>query len=435
MPKYKEYRHNPRSISAEQKNKLEDTLSRFGDLGGIIYNRTSKEFVGGNQRSKVMDFDSCEIEYIDKRGKPDKQGTVAWGFLIWQGARYLYREVKWDEEQEREANIVANKGGGDWNFDLLQEHFSKSDLLKYGFKEKELRWDDIDEKKVKAMASANESAMKYKVKPGDVISFEGRHTLICGDCTDEQVVRTVMDGRLARLYLTDPPYGVSYVGKTKEALTIQNDAMSAEETHDLFNRAVDAILPHLMDGGGCYATIPAGPLMVGFAQAFIDRDILRQILVWYKKTIVMGRSDYHYAHEPILYGSKPGEVVFNGSEPDHYLNDHNNLLYGWKPGAKHYFSADRTKGSVLEFPKPSKSELHPTMKPVNLWAQLIVNSSRPGEIVYDSFCGSGTTIIACEKTGRLARCVELDQVYCSKIIGRYLVDFPGSVITINNKEI
>lgn len=144
--KYKPYKHNPRKISKDQLEKLEDTLRRLGDLSGIIHNIRSDQFIGGNQRSKAINFDECEIEIIEEFDKPDDQGTIAWGFVIWEGHRYGFRRVKWSAKIEREANIIANKGGGDWDFDVLKEHFKSDDLLEWGFKPNELSWIDQESK-------------------------------------------------------------------------------------------------------------------------------------------------------------------------------------------------------------------------------------------------------------------------------------------------
>jgi len=151
--KYKPYKHNPRKINNKQLKQLEDTLRRLGDLSGIIYNRRSKSFIGGNQRSKTIDFDKCERQIIEELKKPDGQGTVAWGFVIWGGHKYNYREVSWTPKIEKEANIVANKGGGDWDFEILKEHFKEDDLLKWGFKQSELTWVEGEAKQSSASAS------------------------------------------------------------------------------------------------------------------------------------------------------------------------------------------------------------------------------------------------------------------------------------------
>jgi DNA modification methylase len=146
-------------------------------------------------------------------------------------------------------------------------------------------------------------------------------------------------------------------------------------------------------GGGCYAAVPAGPLNFIFLKEWIELLVIHQQLVWAKDSMVLGHSDYHYKHEPILYG--------------------------WKPGAAHYFTGDRTKTSLLEFDRPKASVEHPTMKPVGLWAELIKNSSKAGDVVLDTFLGSGTTLIACEQLNRTCYGMEIEPKYCHVIIERY----------------
>jgi len=243
-----------------------------------------------------------------------------------------------------------------------------------------------------------------KTKPGDVWLL-GRHRLMCGDSTDADVVAKVLNGAKPHLMVTDPPYGVKYVGKTKDALTIENDAMDADGTHELWRDTLSAIWPFLIPGGVIYATVAAGPLHIGFAEAMLALDALRQIMVWDKGQMVLGHSDYHYAHEPILYG--------------------------WKPGAAHYFVNDRTKTTVFEFAKPTKNDLHPTMKPVELWVEFIENSSKPGDSVYEPFSGSGTTIIACERTNRTAHAIELSPAYVDVAVKRWQ-DFTGQEATLES---
>lgn len=220
----------------------------------------------------------------------------------------------------------------------------------------------------------------------------GEHRLACADSKDPAAVRACVGGAL-RLIVTDPPYGVSYVGKTNEALTIENDSLNEEQLRELWAAVLDAWIPELTPGGGLYATVPARPLNLIFAGELQRREILRQQLVWAKDSMVLGRSDYHYQHEPILYG--------------------------WRPDAAHYFTGDRTKVSVIEVARPKASREHPTMKPTELWAQLIQNSSKKDELVGDPFSGSGTTIIACEQTGRKARAAEIDPHYCDVAVRRW----------------
>lgn len=251
-----------------------------------------------------------------------------------------------------------------------------------------------------------ENKKSTNIVTGDIFEI-GDHRLICGDSTVKENWDKLMQGKVADLYISDPPYGVKYEGKTKEALTIKNDSMSAEDTHKLFKDAFMNVLCNLKIGGAIYATVPPGLLQVGFMQVMLEQECLRQCMLWNKGQMVLGHSDYHYAHEPILYG--------------------------WKPGGSHYFTSDRTKTTVLNFKKPSKSEIHPTMKPVELWCEMINNSSKTGDIVIDSFLGSGTTMVACHQLNRICCGVELDPVYCQAIIDR-MISIDKTLIIKRNGE-
>lgn len=214
---------------------------------------------------------------------------------------------------------------------------------------------------------------------------------------------------MADLYITDPPYGVSYVGKTKDALTIQNDKLSKDGTHELWRDAFNTALIFLKDGASIYATVPPGLLQLGFMQVMVDADCLHQCMVWNKGQMVLGHSDYHYQHEPILYG--------------------------WKPGAAHYFTNDRTKTTVFDCKKPNRNAEHPTMKPIELWSEMIINSTQQGAICYDSFAGSGTTMVACHELKRKAYIAELDPKYCQVIVDRMKKLDPALTIKRNGIEI
>jgi DNA modification methylase len=176
-------------------------------------------------------------------------------------------------------------------------------------------------------------------------------------------------------------------------VAIQNDSLSEKELAALWSDCLNNLWGALKPGGVIYATVPARPLHLVFASGLKEREALRQVLLWLKDSMVMGHSDYHYKHEPILYG--------------------------WKPGAAHYSTSDRTKTSVLEHDRPKRSQEHPTMKPLSLWGELIVNSSRKGEVVFDPFLGSGTTLIACEQLARVCYGMEIEPKYCEVIINRY----------------
>lgn len=229
------------------------------------------------------------------------------------------------------------------------------------------------------------------VQPGDLWLL-GRHRLVCGDSTDPAVVARVTEGTSVDLLWTDPPYAVGYVGKTAAALTIANDDLDEAGTRALVGSALR--LAPLKAGGAFYVASPAGPGQLAFLLALRDAELpVHQTLVWCKDRFVLGRSDYMYRHE--------------------------NLLYGWRAGAAHYFLDDRTQDTVWEIPRPARNALHPTMKPVALVERAIRNSTRAGERVLDPFVGSGTTLIAAEISGRTGLAIDLDPAYVQVTLARW----------------
>jgi len=221
----------------------------------------------------------------------------------------------------------------------------------------------------------------------------GDHRLLCGDSTKAEDVDKLMNGEKADACLTDPPYGVSYVGKTEDALIVENDDLSEEDLQRLVCEAFDNAQRISRLGAYWYATVPAGPLHLLFAGDWKRRGILRQIMVWAKDSMVLGHSEYHYRHEPILFG--------------------------WVAGGVRHKNADRTRTTLWEYERPKASREHPTMKPVALWGQAISDGSISGELVYDPFLGSGTTIIAAEQLGRKCYGMEISPAYCDIIVQRW----------------
>jgi site-specific DNA-methyltransferase (adenine-specific) len=232
-------------------------------------------------------------------------------------------------------------------------------------------------------------------KAGDVWQL-GNHRLMCGDSTKAEDVAKLMQGEQADLWLTDPPYNVAYEGGT--GMTIMNDSMEDGKFREFLRGAYSAA-DSMMRPGAAFYVWHANSEGYNFRGA--ARDVgwqVRQCLIWEKSSLVLGRQDYQWSHEP--------------------------CIYGWKDGAAHYWGSDRKQTTVMHFDKPSRSELHPTMKHVALFEYEMLNSSKQGDIVLDSFGGSGTTIIAAEKNGRRARVMEMDPKYCDVIIRRWQ-DFTG----------
>jgi DNA modification methylase len=227
---------------------------------------------------------------------------------------------------------------------------------------------------------------------------------VCGDSRDEHLWEALLGGRKVRLVWTDPPYGVSYADKNeflnsqdrgnRNQTPIANDHMTAQATEDLCREALVMACAHAEKGGAVYVACPPGtPLPHFIAAVAASGYTFKHSLAWVKQQFVLGRCDYHYRHETILYG--------------------------WKEDGAHYFVDDHTKDSVFNVDKPHRSEEHPTMKPVELVAQMVENSSKRGEVVADPFLGSGTTLIACEQLGRVCVGFELAERYCDVICERY----------------
>jgi site-specific DNA-methyltransferase (adenine-specific) len=235
----------------------------------------------------------------------------------------------------------------------------------------------------------------------------GRHRLMCGDSTSIDHLESLCEGQLVDMWLTDPPYNVAYEGGTKEKLTIKNDSMS-NDTFRQFLRDAYSAADAVMKKGAVFYIWHADSEGYNFRGAASDVGWpIRQCLIWKKSSLVMGRQDYHWMHEP--------------------------CLYGWKEGAAHLWATDRKQTTILEFAKPSRNGEHPTMKPVELFEYQMLNNTKGSDVVLDSFAGSGTTAIACEKHGRLARLMELDPRYCDVIIKRWQ-EFTGQQATLETTE-
>ena len=227
---------------------------------------------------------------------------------------------------------------------------------------------------------------------GDIYKLEN-HYLMCGDSTNNDDVSKLMNGDKADLVVTDPPYNVAYEGKTENALTIENDSMDSDSFRAFLSDAFSCMNEVMKEGASFYVWY-ASREHVNFELALNKAGFtVRQQLIWNKNQLVMGRQDYHWKHEP--------------------------CLYGWKDGAPHNWYSDRKQSTVLDFDKPQRNGDHPTMKPLPLVGYLVQNSSKKNDVVLDLFGGSGSTLIACEELGRSCRMMELDPKYCDVIIKRW----------------
>lgn len=431
------YARNARKITKGDIELLRESLLQLGDLGGIIYNVRTKQIPGGNQRSfKVFDINECEVEITHRNEAPDDQGTLAWGFVIWEGHRYQYREVDWDETREAKANLVANKLGGTWDHHLLQQFFTADELLEAGFKRTDLRWLN----NLKGFVRPNrrpQSSIVGETNPGDFYKLND-HVLFCGDSTKPETFEQILDGRLADIVITDPPYNVDYqTSRTGANREVLNDKMPKDRFADFLADFFTSLNAHVVPGGAWYV-FHADTEGEVFRREFRQAGIyLSQSLVWAKDHHVIGRNDYHWHHEPILYGwkDKPAwtdptllEAFFNwlkdqGQEervPAVYQKGYEPLLYGWKMGGSHNWTSDRTQSTLLEFPKQIYNERHPTEKPVGLINYLLNNNSEPGDLLVDAFTGSGSALEAAEDSGRIFAGVELNPMHVDDAILRWV---------------
>jgi len=352
--------------------KLKRSIEEFGYVEPVIWNKQTGNIVGGHQRFKVL----------VQMGAQDVDCVV----------------VDLDPDKEKALNVALNKISGDWDISLLTDLLkdldaSGFDLSLTGFDLPDLnkmfgipdsKEDDFDAEK--ALSEIDEP----KTKLGDVWLL-GKHRLICGDSTSPEVIAKLMDSQMADLILTDPPYNVDYEGGT--GLKIQNDKMQDEQFLHFLLEAFKRMHEFSKPGAAAYV-FHADSEGYNFRSAFKSAGYtLRQCLIWVKNQLVMGRQDYQWKHEPILYG--------------------------WKDGASHAWYADRKQTTLVEFDRPQKNPDHPTMKPVGLCGYFIKNSSKEGDIVLDSFGGSGSTLIACEQMNRVCYTCELDPRYSDVIVKRF----------------
>jgi len=339
-------------------------------------------------------------------------GTVIWGNMRLLAARDLgwttipVLRVDLDRERARVWALRDNRAYGEWDEPALAELLAELaaegiDLALTGFSGKDLdrilaglvEEKDLDE--APALPAGEPDS-----QPGQIYEL-GRHRLRCGDARDPDAIAELTNGVPVSVVLTDPPYGVSYTGKTTAALRIENDDPEGLQT--LLGAAFVAADVVLEPSGRFYVFAPAGPLGTEFRLAIRDTGWqLHQTLVWVKNSIVLGHCDYHYQHEDLLYGWKPGP-----GRPGR----------GRHAGSRWF--GGNAQSSALFFDRPARSSEHPTMKPVGLLAALLQNSSRRGDVVLDPFAGSGSTLIACEQLGRRCLAVELDPRYCDVVRNRY----------------
>ena len=380
----KHHPDNPRRGNVEA---IRESLRANGIIRPIVVSRHTRHVLAGNHTLKAA------------RAEGMAELPVVWLDAL-------------TPAQERKILLVDNRSSDLADYDneilaaILGQMREEDELLGTGYSDADVEallaeslgepsLDDLEDAPEAKEDKSAELQRKWNTARGQLWTV-GKHRLMCGDSTSPTDVARLLGGGKVDLLLTDPPYGVSYADKNaflnavapanRIQTPIENDHMSVDDTGELWNKVFTICNDVMKDGACYYMTGPQGgdlSLMMMMIQK--SGLLLKHILIWSKNQMVLGHSDYHYKHEPILYG--------------------------WKPGAAHYYGGESNETSIWECNKPHAAKLHPTMKPVELFARAVKNGSRAGEIVFDPFMGSGTTAVACEQLGRCARGMELSPAY------------------------
>ena len=404
--------NNPRVIKDEKFHKLCESIKAFPkmlELRPIVVN-DDMVVLGGNMRLKAL-------KHLGLKEAP------------------IIKASDLTDDQQRQFIIKDNAGFGEWDWDIIANEWDTAELEEWGidvpvFAETELEAEEDN-------FNVPEDGIETDIVLGDFFEI-GEHRLLCGDSTQTDSYEKLFNGELADLVVTDPPYNVDYEGGT--GLKIMNDKMENNAFYQFLYDFYTALGSYTKQGGAWYVW-HADSEGVNFRTAFEDSGLLlKQCLIWVKNALVMGRQDYQWKHEPCLYGWKEGAAHYFTNERHHttVIEDAINVNKLTKDQMKKMLNemlSDKTKSTIIKCDKPSKNDVHPTMKPILLLAPLIENSSKAGEIVADGFLGSGSTMVASHQLKRKCYGIELDPKYCQVIIDRMKALDPSLVIKRNGQII
>jgi DNA modification methylase len=386
------YARNARTHSKEQIAQLRASLREFGFVSPAVIDADYNILVGHGriEAARAEGYETVPCVFAENLTDAQKRAYIL-------ADNQLALNAGWDEEMLS----VELSDLQDSAFDLSLLGFGADELEKLldGGADKDVKDDDFD------LTAALEKASF--VERGDIWTV-GKHRLMCGDATSANNVNLLMDGKSANLILTDPPYGVSF--KASDGLTIENDSLKGEEFYNFLLSAFKNMADHLEKGGAAYC-FHADTEGLTFRKAFIDTGFhLAGVCIWVKNSLVLGRSDYQWQHEPILYG-----FLQNG---------------------KHPWYSDRKQTTIWNYDKPKRNKDHPTSKPLDLLDYPIQNSLQENSVVIDTFGGSGSTLMACEQLNRICYMMELDPKYASVILRRYVEDTDDAknVYVVRNGE-
>ena len=368
--------------------KLKRSITEFGYVEPVIWNKTTGHVVGGHQRLKVLiDTGVTEVECVVVEMGEEKEKAL----------NVALNKINGEWDKEKLSLLIADLQGTDFDVSLTGFDAPELDALFKDAQRNGVHDDDFD-----VDAALKETAI---TKPGDLWLL-GKHRLICGDSTKREVYDLLFDGKKANLVVTDPPYNVNYEGNAGK---IKNDNMTDSAFYDFLLAAFQNMEACMTDDASIYV-FHADTEGLNFRRAFSEAGFyLSGTCIWKKQSLVLGRSPYQWRHEPVLFG--------------------------WKKKGKHEWYADRKQTTIWEFDKPKQNADHPTMKPVELLAYPIMNSSMANCIVLDPFGGSGSTLIACEQTDRICFMIELDERFCDVIVRRFCQNHPDQPIYRNGEQI
>lgn len=366
------YQNNARTHSPAQIKKLRSSLREFGFINPILIDRDFGVIAGHGRLAAAREEGIQEVPcvFVDHLSEAQKKAYIL-------ADNRMAMDAGWDEDLLRVELEALEELGFDLGFT--------------GFDEKELSaLFDTGEAKEDDFNVEEELEKPSFSKAGDVWTL-GRHRLVCGDSTSEETMAVLMDGKLANLVVTDPPYNVDYEGSAGK---IKNDNMGDTAFYEFLLAAFQNMEKAMAPDASIYV-FHADTEGLNFRRAFADAGFyLSGTCIWKKQSLVLGRSPYQWQHEPVLFG--------------------------WKRKGKHLWYTGRKESTIWEFDKPKKNGDHPTMKPIPLLAYPITNSSMTNAIVLDPFGGSGSTLIACEQTGRICHTIELDEKFCDVIVRRFI---------------
>ena len=375
-----EHPKNPNKHPAKQLEMLAKIIEAQGFRRPIVVSSRSGYVIIGHgrlQAARLLGMEQVPVDYQDYKTEAAEYADMVADNKIAELAEFdntIFKDILKDIDDDFDMDLFGVK---DNELNALLAENSADEVSE----------DNID------YESAIETARKNPRIQFGQVAVLGRHRLMCGDSTNALSVGQLMDGKLANMVFTDPPYNVNYQGNTKDKLKIKNDNMKPADFAKFLAAAMANLYEASAPGAAIYVC-HADSAGTDFRQCMANAGWqVKQCLIWVKNSFVMGRQDYQWKHEP--------------------------CLYGWKDGGSHHWYSDRKQTTVLNFDKPLRNADHPTMKPVPLFGYQIQNSSKQGDIILDTFGGSGTTLIACEQLGRKCRMMELDPHYCDVIIARW----------------